>query len=107
MHVPDETIIEDYFRSNGNYQKPGKKSEADDGSAAASAATGPATNKSTKGKLDRNIFSGTNRQAMIDTLAFLRSKYGSVSPGYLDAIGFDKAWRRRLTSVLVPRRSRL
>jgi Tyrosine phosphatase family len=87
LGVSDDEIIDDYFRSNESFQK-----KKDSSSSAGVAAT--------KGKLDRSIFSGTNRQAMITTLAFLRSKYGSVSPGYLDDIGFDDDWRRRLVAVL-------
>jgi len=49
---------------------------------------------STKGKLDRTIFSGAPKEAMIDTLAFIRNKYGSVIE-YLDSIGFDSQWRER------------
>jgi Tyrosine phosphatase family len=86
LGVSDDEIIDDYFRSNESFQK--KKDSSSAGAAA------------TKGKLDRSIFSGTNRQAMITTLEFLRSKYGSVSPGYLDDIGFDDDWRRRLVAVL-------
>lgn len=97
LGVSDEEIIDDYFRSNGNFHKPGKSHDGESSVAAAAAA---AATKATKGKLDRRIFSGTNRQAMVDTLAFLREHYGSVSPGYLDAIGFDERWRRRLKAVL-------
>jgi Tyrosine phosphatase family len=88
LGVSDDEIIDDYFRSNESFQK--KKGSSSSAAAAAAA----------KGKLDRSIFSGTNRQAMITTLEFLRSKYGSVSPGYLDDIGFDDDWRRRLVAVL-------
>jgi hypothetical protein len=54
-----------------------------------------------RGRLSRKLFSGTNPEAMITTLDFLRGKYGSVSPGYLDSIGFDSPWRQRLLQVLV------
>lgn len=91
LGVSDDEIIEDYFLSNASFQK--KKEES-------SAAAAAATSASSKGKLDRTIFSGTNRNAMVATLAFLRSKYGSVSPGYLDQIGFNEQWRRRLIAVL-------
>eukprot|EP00549_Striatella_unipunctata_P026217 CAMPEP_0118697516 /NCGR_PEP_ID=MMETSP0800-20121206/14569_1 /TAXON_ID=210618 ORGANISM="Striatella unipunctata, Strain CCMP2910" /NCGR_SAMPLE_ID=MMETSP0800 /ASSEMBLY_ACC=CAM_ASM_000638 /LENGTH=40 /DNA_ID= /DNA_START= /DNA_END= /DNA_ORIENTATION= len=36
---------------------------------------------------------------MIDTLKFVRKKYGSVSPGYLDDISFDASWRKRLVNA--------
>jgi protein tyrosine/serine phosphatase len=55
---------------------------------------------SRKGKLDRNLFSAAPKEVMDDTLARLRSNYGSVSPGYLDAIGFHEDWRRRFAKVL-------
>jgi Tyrosine phosphatase family len=88
LGVSDLAIIADYFMSNRMLQDGG-------GSAAVDQVR-------TRGKLDRRFFSGTNEQAMISTLHFLRRKYGSVSPGYLDAIGFDRTWRNRLMAVLVP-----
>jgi hypothetical protein len=119
MGVSDEEIIDDYHKSNESFQYMKKdntiRSNEDpstSSSAAAAAATataGTATIRTTtkgdgrsssKGRLDRNIFSGTNPEAMKKTLRFLRHKYGSVSPGYLDDIGFDDHWRRRLVSVL-------
>ena len=45
--------------------------------------------------LDRRIFSGANPENMVTTLAWIREKHGSVE-GYLDSIGFDQAWRRKL-----------
>jgi hypothetical protein len=86
LGVSDQDIVADYFLSNQM-----KRTNA--GSAAAEQGR-------QRGKLDRKFFSGTNEQAMITTLAFLRNKYGSVSPGYLDAIGFDELWRNRLLAVL-------
>jgi hypothetical protein len=90
LGVSDRTIIADYFLSNQMLQQ----DSAGGGSAAANTIR-------TRGKMDRRFFSGTNEQAMISTLHFLRGKYGSVSPGYLDAIGFDASWRNRLSTVLV------
>ena len=83
LGLGDDEIVSDYFESNQLRE--------------ASAALD--TVRKT-GRLDRNVFSGTNRQAMVDTLRFLRTKYGSVSPGYLDAIGFGAPWRERLLDVL-------
>ena len=71
LGLADDEIVSDYFESNQLRE--------------ASAAIDTVRKR---GRLDRNVFSGTNRQAMVDTLRFLRTKYGSVSPGYLDAIGF-------------------
>ncbi|KAG7371406.1 tyrosine phosphatase [Nitzschia inconspicua] len=96
LDVSDDEIIEDYFQSNAHFPT---KSTAGASSAAAIASS--RSSSTVKGKLDRNIFSGTNRQAMETTLTYLRSKYGSISPGYLDDIGFDEQWRRRLRTVLL------
>jgi Tyrosine phosphatase family len=54
--------------------------------------------KSVKGKFDKQRFAGSPPQAMRDTLAHVRSRYGSVSPGYLNHIGFDEAWRDRFVA---------
>lgn len=86
LGIPDDHIIEDYFLSNRLLR--GRGSAAADG-------------VRKWGKLDRKFFTGTNREAMLTTLSFLRSKYGSIAPGYLDSIGFDENWRRRLARVLV------
>jgi Tyrosine phosphatase family len=56
------------------------------------------TVKSVKGKFDKQRFAGSPPQAMRDTLAYVRSRYGSISPGYLDHIGFDAAWRDRFVA---------
>ena len=102
--IDDEIIIEDYYKSNKEMNN-----NVGDGSAAidnASTTTTAATRRTAKalqrkrGQLDWNIFSGTNQQAMIDTLQYLRIKYGSVNPGYLDSIGFDIIWRERMLRVL-------
>lgn len=89
----DEIIISDYYRSNEMLSS-ARRGKVQDGSAAAEGRIRQ------KGKLDRKFFSGTNKAAMITTLEFLRSKYGSISPGYLDSIGFDESWRRRLRIFL-------
>ncbi len=93
LDVSDLDIIADYFKSNEMV------GDTNAGSAAAD-------EMRPRGRLDRKLFSGTNERAMISTLHFLRGKYGSVSPGYLDAIGFDASWRSRLVSVLIPERSK-
>lgn len=95
LGIPDETIIDDYFQSNQMIKNISK------GSAAATEAIRK------RGGLDRTIFSGTNRQAIETTLIFLRTKYGTVSPGYLDAICFDEGWRKRIRAVLRTPRSHL
>lgn len=88
LGVPDAAIVADYFQSN-------QMLEREEGSAAANEIR-------PRGRLDRNIFSGTNPEAILATLQHLRQKYGSISPGYLDHIGFDEAWRKRLGAVLIP-----
>lgn len=87
--MSDTEIIEEYHRSH-------KLSE---GSAAA---LGISDEKLKSGKLDRRVFSGAPRETMEETLTWLRSKYGSVSPGYLDDIGFDSSWRKRFSVALNP-----
>jgi protein tyrosine/serine phosphatase len=90
LGLSDDEIILDYFKSN-QMQK-------------GSAALGRLQNR---GTMDHDIFSGTNPEAMETTLRFLRSKYGSVSPGYLNGIGFDEIWRQRLLAVIKRTSSRL
>jgi hypothetical protein len=51
-------------------------------------------------ELDQKLFSRATKEAMVSTLDYLRQKYGSVSPGYLDHIGFNNMWRRRLRCCL-------
>jgi Tyrosine phosphatase family len=90
LGVPDDVIISDYFQSNKELL--GTTETGQSNGAGSSAAT------TLEGKLDRRIFSGTSREAMIATLHYTRSTYGSFD-NYLDAIGFDKTWRRRLRST--------
>lgn len=75
----DDIIVEDYHKSDSMRASSASK----------------AIKPPQKGRLDRNVFAGSPREACVGALEFLRSKYGSVSPGYLDAIGFDEAWRER------------
>ena len=101
--LSDEEIIEDYHLSD--QMATNQTTTMTTGSAAMNHAVNKTddpssstdTTKSTRkrGKLDRTVFSGAPRVAMVETLSFIRSKYGSVCPGYLDAIGFDSEWRRR------------
>jgi len=48
------------------------------------------------GSLDHSAFLGAPKSVMKQTLQYLRDRYGSVSPGYLDNIGFNAVWRKRL-----------
>jgi hypothetical protein len=88
LGVSDEEIIADYHRSEGMIE--------------GSAALKKALSTQQAGKIDRQIFGGAPREVMQTTLAWLRSKYGSVSAGYLDDIGFDSSWRDRLSIALRP-----
>jgi hypothetical protein len=88
LGVSDEEIIADYHRSDA--MKEG------------SAALKKALSKQQAGKIDKRIFGGAPKEVMQTTLAWIRSKYGSVSPGYLDDIGFDSSWRDRLSVALRP-----
>jgi hypothetical protein len=51
------------------------------------------------GRFDKRRFAGSPPMAMRDTLNLVRSRYGSVSPGYLNHIGFDQTWRDRFVRV--------
>jgi len=84
LGLSDEKIVEDYFKSD--VMRASSASEV--------------MKPRRKGRLDRNVFAGSPREACVGALAFLRSKYGSVSPGYLDEIGFDESWRQRFQVVI-------
>jgi len=86
LELADDVIIEDYFASDNNIIS------LSFGSAAAAVAFG----KRQHGKLDRTLFSRATREAMVSTLEYMRQKYGSISPGYLNHIGFTDYWRRRI-----------
>jgi hypothetical protein len=88
LGISDDVIIDDYHLS---------ESMLLDSSAVTDQLT--ASVKVT-GKIDKRVFSGAPREVMESTLSFLRYKYGSVSPGYLDAIGFHESWQSRLKAVL-------
>ena len=90
LGVSDDEIIADYHLSDVLRKK-------DEGSAAADSFGGEKVRR--KGKLDRSVFSGAPKEAMIETLAWIREQYGSVCPGYLDSIGFDESWRRRFLAT--------
>jgi Tyrosine phosphatase family len=88
--VSDEDIIEDYHLSQNQNGK----------QKATSAAVQRATSNQTGTvKLDRAIFNSAPRHVMQATLDYLRSKNGSIAPGYLNHIGFDISWQRRFQSV--------
>mmetsp|Transcript_8425 Transcript_8425/g.20267 ORF Transcript_8425/g.20267 Transcript_8425/m.20267 type:complete len:287 (+) Transcript_8425:45-905(+) len=84
----DDIIVNDYNASDNT--------SSYFGSEAAATALG----ERNYGKLDRKLFSGATKEAMVSTLDYLRQKYGSISPGYLDHIGFNHMWRRRLRCCL-------
>jgi hypothetical protein len=83
LGVNDNEIINDYHGSDQMMIK---------GSAASESLTG------SKGKLNRIIFSGAPKEAMVKTLEMIRTKHVSVN-GYLDSIGFDTNWRNRFVNA--------
>jgi len=93
--LSDKDIIEDYHLSDALRRR-------DDGSAAADQFGGKVKKR---GKLDRSVFSGAPKEAMIETLGWIRDQYGSINPGYLDCIGFDQHWRDRFVKVMSKKRS--
>lgn len=94
LGVSDDTIISDYHMSERLLNP-----HDNEGSAAASAAIrGEVEATSRKGKLSREIFSGSPAKVMASTLDFIRDKYGAVN-NYLDTIGFDSVWRERLITA--------
>ena len=50
---------------------------------------------------NRAMMKRAPRSAMKQTLKYLQERYGSVSPGYLQSIGFDDSWRIRLVTALL------
>ena len=126
LGMKDEDIIEDYFLSNQmlNGDKEGSAAVKDiemettttttittarpqdltrdgsDGNHDSLSSSPPPTSSPPIKRTKQNLFSGTNRHDMKTTLNFLRQKYGSICPGYLDSIGFDSKWRTRLRAVV-------
>ena len=94
--LSDEEIIADYHLSDALRKR-------DEGSAAADQFGGKVKRK---GKLDRSVFSGAPKEAMIETLAWIRGQYGSINPGYLDSIGFDESWRNRFVNAVARKQSK-
>ena len=100
--ISDEIIISDYELSETLLSP-----NDNQGSAAATSIDTSSSSKSTittietpvKGKLSREIFSGSPAEVMVSTLDYLRQKYGSVA-NYLDTIGFDQEWRSRFIQVV-------
>jgi len=95
-HDDDAVIVADYHASEQHLQRNSGSAAVRDALSGGGAAA--ATKK--EGKLDRHFFSGSPKVVMVETLAWIRSRYGSVS-GYLDEIGFDEAWRRRFCNAVV------
>ena len=94
MGIEDDIIILDYHKSDGLKKKETVSGRDTEGSAAAETIS-----QKEKGRLNRNFFSGAPKEAMIQTLAFIRERYGSVD-GYLNHIGFDVDWRSRFVSAI-------
>jgi len=51
-------------------------------------------------ELDKKRFARATKEDIVSTLDYLRQKHGSISPGYLEHIGFNNMWRRRLRCCL-------
>lgn len=83
LGVNDDEIIKDYHASDQPMRE---------GSAALDSVA------TSKEKLNRNIFSGAPKEAMVNTLNMIRIKHVSVND-YLDSIGFDANWRHRFITA--------
>lgn len=102
--ITDDIIISDYHLSEklldrthrGNTKAGGEGK----GEGSAAATTLMTKTNTSKGKLSREIFSGSPAEVMVSTLSMIREKYGSIN-GYLDSIGFDSGWRDRFVSVAI------
>ena len=82
--ISDDDIIEDYHESESLIDT----CKAD-------------ITPSRPGRLNRAMMKRAPRSAMKQTLKYLQERYGSVSPGYLQSIGFDDSWRIRLVTALL------
>ncbi|OEU09727.1 hypothetical protein FRACYDRAFT_264052 [Fragilariopsis cylindrus CCMP1102] len=136
--ISDEEIIEDYYRSNSNAVIKSKHCRRNEGSVTATASSAAAAaivvvdggggndNDNDKSlariiKIDKRVFSGTNREAMISTLEGLRRRYGynndegedgstrfgsfdRTVPRYFDLIGFNDSWRKRFRNVFIKKK---
>jgi hypothetical protein len=98
LGLSDEDIIDDYFKSDVM-----RKEDTTLAAAVAETRQRPPP----RGKVNQRVMAGAPRHAMRETLIFIRGKYGSVAPGYLDAIGFDTSWRLRFHEARIQRASRL
>jgi hypothetical protein len=138
--ISDNEIIEDYYRSNNNAVIKSKHRRRNEGSATATASSAAAAaiivggggendndnHKSSRIiKMDKRVFSGTNREAMISTLEGLRRRYGynnddddereggstrfggfdRTVPRYFDLIGFNDSWRKRFRNVFIKKKN--
>jgi hypothetical protein len=130
--ISDNEIIEDYYRSNNNAVIKSKHRRRNEGSATATASSAAAAaiivvgdendNSSARSiKMDKRVFGGTNREAMISTLEGLRRRYGHTDdegedgstrfggfdrtvPRYFDLIGFSDSWRKRFRNVFIKKK---
>ena len=93
--ISDEIIISDYELSetllspNDNQGSAAATSIDTSSSSSSSKSTITTIETPVKGKLSREIFSGSPAEVMVSTLDYLHQKYGSVA-NYLDTIGFDQ-----------------
>ena len=110
MKCSDDVIVEDYYRSNAAFAVSGADHDDHDDSSSTAAAAAvamptanrPRRNRRGRTRMDKRVFRGTSRSAMVSTLEGLRSRHGAGGPfleGYFDAIGFDSSWRSRFVAV--------
>lgn len=91
LGIDDHDIIEDYHKSEHLLNCNKTSTEYLD--------THTTEETKIKGKLNKSFFAGSPKAAMISTLTFIRSKYGSID-SYLDFIGFNLSWRRRFREAM-------
>ena len=106
--LDDEKIIEDYHFSHIKSSEKNRKHRKNNLLSMKQNITKlkVKTNKNpswTSHKLDHDTFLVAPRHIMKYTLTYIRKKYGSVCPGYLDHIDFGCKWRLRLTESLLCR----
>mmetsp|Transcript_28824 Transcript_28824/g.44278 ORF Transcript_28824/g.44278 Transcript_28824/m.44278 type:complete len:97 (+) Transcript_28824:610-900(+) len=77
LGISDEDIINDYHASHREEKETGRMHPLFP-------------------QVDVGMFRAAPKQVMQDTLSYLRKKYNTISPGYLNSIGFCLLWQQRL-----------
>jgi protein tyrosine/serine phosphatase len=86
LGVSDADIVRDYVKSDSAY------ADINDSKALVAGLK--------QVDVDPNIFLRAFPEVMEQSLTFVRSTYGSVD-NYLDSVGFDESWRRKLRLALL------